>query len=148
MKPAKCFYCNKYDSNAEFKFNAVLYHKIDSSLGIGLLGLKRTTKYYEKQIVVPRCQNCFQEHHQVNKPAFFTGLIVAIISGITIHLFALRYYISIPSGLGFGFLSALIYIGTVYRKRINSLGIKDANDFFEYPDIKNLTENGWTIWKP
>lgn len=143
-----CFYCQKYRPDPTLTFKATLYHKLDSNLGIGLTGLKRTTRYLEKEIQIERCATCYTEHHRANRPAFRIGLIFLLLSGPIIYFFALRVYIAVFGALAIGFLAYLLYFGTVYRKRIGALGIKDQNDFRSYPPVRALLDQGWETIKP
>jgi hypothetical protein len=143
-----CFYCSKNSSHNGLEHKVFLFSKIGSNLGVGLLGLKRTTKYYEVQIVVPRCQNCFEEHRRPHKPALITGAIIFVLTFIVSVFTARRWYIVIPVSFIIGFVASLVYYGVVYRKRIKSLGIIDANDIRDYPPIREMLDKGWSTIKP
>lgn len=143
-----CYYCTKNEGGKELQHTVMLYAKISSNLGIGVLGLKRTTKYYEKSIVVPRCKNCYDEHKRPGKPALWWGIITALVTFLVTFFTLKRLYIVIPTSLLLGFFGSLVYFGTVYRKRIHKLGIKDANDIRNYAPIREMLDKGWSTIKP
>jgi len=125
-----------------------MYKKLDSNYGIGLTGLKKTTKYYEKEIEVNRCYSCNVEHNRSNRPALITFLISAVLSGVVTWFFARRVYICIIVGIIAGIIGMVAYISLVYRKRIKALGIIDANDLDNYFPVKMLLDDCWQTYKP
>lgn len=143
-----CFYCSKNQSKTEFQHEVKLYAKLSSSLGVGILGLKRTTRYYEKSIMIPRCQTCYEEHNKHGKPALLWGTLTALLTFVVTFFTLKRLYIVIPTTLIVGFIGSLVYFGTVYRRRINLLGIKDANDIRNYQPVTELLDSGWSTIKP
>jgi hypothetical protein len=148
METTLCYYCQKNAADPTSVFRKTLYKKLDSSYGIGLTGLKKTTKYYEKEITIDRCASCHVEHHRSNKPALMTFLVTAIVSGIATWFFAKRVYICIIVGIVAGIIGMVAYISLVYRKRIKALGIKDSNDVDTYFPVKQLLDDGWQNYKP
>lgn len=143
-----CFYCGKYPGVENLTYKLPLYKKLDSKLGIGLTGLKRTTTYQETAIFVDRCEICYREHKRPHKYALITGIVVAIPATALVYYFALRWYIAIPSGLAIGFVGSMIYYGVIYRKRIKNLGIKDENELDSYEPYQVLQNDDWSLFKP
>jgi intracellular septation protein A len=126
----------------------MLYKKLDSSYGIGLTGLKKTTKYYEKELLIERCSSCAIEHNSSNRPALLIFLTTMIVSGIITWFFAKRVYICIIVGIVAGIVGMVMYISLIYRKRIKALVIIDSNDTDHYLPVKQLLDEGWQTYKP
>lgn len=143
-----CFYCKKNAANVKYVFKKTIYNKLNSEYGIGLTGIKKTTKYYEKEFLIDRCENCFIEHGKANKPLLITGLIAFLFTAIITHFFAKRIYIDIIVGIIAGIIAMVLYASLVYRKRIKKLGIIDENEIDEYGPIKDLLTKGWQKNKP
>ncbi|MBP8033621.1 MAG: hypothetical protein KAZ71_03425 [Bacteroidia bacterium] len=143
-----CYYCGKNHSDSKYAFKKMLYSKLDSEYGLGLLGIKKTTRYYEKEFSISRCETCFKEHNVSNGPTGIVGLFVLVFSSIVTYIFALRVYISVIVGIIAGIVGMVVFIQLTYRKKIKSLGIKDANEIHDYPIIKDLLSNGWQTYKP
>jgi hypothetical protein len=143
-----CFYCGKRDTEPRFSFKTKVYKKIDSNLGIGLTGIKRTTRYYEKDIEIERCGSCYSEHHKANRPALIYSIIALVISGPVAYYFALRVYIAIIAAIVCALVTMIVYFSFVYRKHIKSLGIKDQHETDKHPQVKELLDSGWQLMKP
>ncbi len=143
-----CFYCGKRDTEPRFSYKPRVYKKIDSNLGIGLTGLKRTTRYYEKEIEIERCGFCHKEHTKANRPALIYSLIALVISGPVAYYFALRVYIAVIAAIVCALITLIVYFGYFYRKHINSVGIKDQHETDKHPQVKELLESGWQLMKP
>ncbi len=148
METALCYYCRKNTADPKSVFRKTLYKKLDSSYGIGLTGLKKTTKYYEKEITIDRCASCHVEHHRSNRPALMTFLATAVLAGIVTGFLAKRVFITIVVAIIAGIIGMVMYISLVYRKRIKALGIKDSNDVDSYFPVKQLLDDGWQTYKP
>lgn len=143
-----CYYCNKNQSDPKYIFKKTIYSKLDTDYGIGLLGIKKTTRYYEREFEISRCAACFDIHQSSNKPVGIVGLITLILSSMITYIFAKRIYIAIIVGIITGITAMVIFISQTYRKKLKELGIKDANEINEYLPIKDLLDNGWQILKP
>lgn len=143
-----CFYCGKREALPGFSFSTKVYKKIDSSLGIGLTGLKRTTRYYEKEIEIDRCRFCHKEHTKANRPALIYSLIALVISGPVAYYFALRVYIAVIAAIVCALITLIVYFAYFYRKHISSIGIKDQHETDKHPEVKKLLESGWQLMKP
>lgn len=148
METTLCYYCNKNMPEPKYVFRKSLYKKLDSSYGIGLTGLKKTTKYYEKEIEIERCASCYTEHHRSNRPMLITFLATAIAAGIITGFLAKRVFITIVVAIIAGIIGMVLYISLFYRKRIKALGIKDSNDVDGYLPVKLLLDDGWQNYKP
>lgn len=148
MEATLCYYCNKNKPEPKYVFRKSLYKKLDSSYGIGLTGLKKTTKYYEKELEIDRCASCYTEHHRSNRPALITFLATAVAAGIITGFLAKRVFITIVVAVIAGIIGMVLYISLVYRKRIKALGIKDSNDVDSYLPVKLLLDDGWQNYKP
>ncbi len=148
METTLCYYCQKNTADQKSVFCKTLYKKIDSSYGIGLTGLKKTTKYYEKELEIARCASCDAEHHRSNRPTLIAFLATAILAGIITGFLAKRVFITIVVAIIAGIIGMVMYISLVYRKRIKALGIKDANDVDTYLPVKILLDDGWQNYKP
>lgn len=148
MEATLCYYCHKNKPEPRYVFRKTLYKKLDSSYGIGLTGLKKTTKYYEKEIEIDRCASCYKEHHRANRPALMTFLATAVVAGIITGFLAKRVFMTVVIAVIAGIAGMVAYITLVYRKRIKILGIKDANDVDTYQPVKTLLDDGWQNDKP
>lgn len=148
METALCYYCNTNKPEPKYVFRKSLYKKLDSSYGIGLTGLKKTTKYYEKEIEINRCASCYTEHHRSNRPALITFLATAAAAGVVTGFLSKRVFITIVVAIIAGIVGMIMYISLVYRKRIKALGIKDSNDVESYLPVKLLLDDGWQNYKP
>jgi hypothetical protein len=146
MQP--CFYCEKRNTEPGFSFKTKVYKKIDSNLGIGLTGIRRTTRYYEKDIEIDRCGSCYSIHHGANRPALIYSLIVLVLSGVITYYFALRVYIAIIAAVVCALITLIVYFSFVYRKHIKALGIKDQYEIDKHPQVKELLHSGWQLMKP
>lgn len=147
-KNALCYYCHKNSPDPKHAFRKTLYKKLDSSYGIGLTGLKKTTKFYEKEVEVERCGSCYTEHNSANKPAVIVFSVTAAVAAIITGILARRLWITIGTAVGAGIVAVMVYFQLVYYKRIKALGIKDSEDVEAYPPIKELLDNGWQSHKP
>lgn len=143
-----CYYCHKNAADPRYAFRKSLYKKIDSNYGIGLTGLKKTTRYQEKEFTINRCVSCNEEHHKSNRPTLIAFLTTAVLSGIITWFFAKRVYVCMIVGIVAGIIAMVLYISLVYRKRIKALGIKDSNDTEDYLPMKQLLDDGWQTYKP
>gem|GEM_PF-4411684 len=143
-----CYYCGKRESLPALRHRTSVYRKIDSSLGIGILGIKRTTKYYEKEVEVERCVECYKEHKKANKPALLYSLFILVVSGAIAYLIALRIYIAVISGIAGAILTMIFYFAFIYRRHLKSIGIRDQYEIDAYPQIRELLDNGWSLMKP
>ena len=148
MSETLCYYCRKNEAEPKYELRTKLYKKLDSSYGIGLTGLKKTTKYYEKEIAVERCASCHLEHKRSIKPALITFLIMAVVAGIITGFLAKRVFITIVVAIVSGFVGMILYFMLVYRKRLKELGIKDEYATDDYPLVKELLKEGWQTYKP
>lgn len=143
-----CYYCQKRNANDKFAYKTILYSKLDTEYGIGLLGIKKTTKYYEKEFSIERCEDCYKIHTTSNGPTGRIGLIFFVLSGSVTYVFAKRVFVTVIVSIIVAIIAMIIYIQLTYRKKLKSLGIKDANEITEYPPIKDLLSNGWQTLKP
>lgn len=143
-----CYYCGKRSSEDKFAYKKVLYSKLDTEYGIGLLGIKKKTKYYEKEFCIGRCEDCHRIHNTSNGPTGRVGLLFLIISSVITYLLAKRVFVAIIVGIIVAIIAMVIYIEFTYRKKLKSLGIKDANEITKYPPIKDLLSHGWQTLKP
>ena len=143
-----CYYCGKNSADTKHVFKKMLYSKLDSDYGIGLLGIKKTTRYYEKEFSIRRCASCHKLHNESNGPTGIVGLITMIFSGVITYFFAKRIYLAAIVGIIAGIIGMLIFIQLTYRKKLKLLGIKDVNETDQYPPIKDLLDKGWQTIKP
>lgn len=148
MESTLCYFCSANAPEPRYLVRKTLYKKLDSSYGIGLTGLKKTTKYYEKEIEIARCASCYTEHRRSNKPALIMFLITALVAGIVTGFLAKRAFITIGVAIGAGIAGVLAYFFLVHRKRIKALGIKDSTDVDAYLPVKSLLDDGWQDYKP
>lgn len=143
-----CYYCGINKSENKYVFKKTIYSKLDSEYGLGLLGIKKTTRYYEKEFEISRCTSCFKEHSASNKPAGVVALITLIFSGTITYVFAKRVYVALIVGIIVSILAMAVFIQLTYRKRLKLLGIKDANEIEDFAPIKDLLNHGWQTLKP
>ncbi|MBI3520782.1 MAG: hypothetical protein HY062_15700 [Bacteroidetes bacterium] len=148
MNTTTCYYCNTQAAEARYAFKKIIYNKLDSNYGLGLTGIKKTTRYYEKEFLIPRCANCAIEHGKPNKPAGIIALVVFAISGSFTYTFAKRWYVAVIAGIICGIVAMSSYFILVYHKRLKTLGIKDANNIKDFSPVKDLLDNGWQTIKP
>lgn len=148
MNTDTCYYCNIQASDPRYAYKKVVYNKLDSNYGLGLTGIKKTTRYYEKEFLVPRCVNCAIEHGKPNKPAGILALVVLIVSGSITYIFAKRWYVALGVGIVCGIVAMSAYFMLVYHKRLKALGIKDADNIKDFSPVKDLLDNGWQSMKP
>lgn len=148
METTRCYFCDLNKPEPAYVVRKKLYKKLDSSYGIGLTGLKKTTKYYEKEIEIDRCASCYTEHRRSNKPALIIFLVTAIVAGIITGFLAKRTFITIGVAVGAGIIAVIAYFFLVHRKRIKALGIKDSTEVEAYLPVKTLLDDGWQDYKP
>ncbi len=148
METTRCYFCNLNKPEPGYVVRKKLYKKLDSSYGIGLTGLKKTTKYYEKEIEIARCASCYTEHRRSNKPALIIFLVTALVAGLVTGFLAKRAFITIGVAVGAGIIGAVAYFFLVHRKRIKALGIKDSTEVDAYLPVKTLLDEGWQDYKP
>lgn len=143
MEPQElCYYCGKNHADSKYTFKKMLYSKLDSEYGLGLMGIKKTTRYYENEFSIDRCETCYKEYNVSNGPTGIVGLITLVVSGVVTYILALRVYIAVILGIIAGIVSMVVFIQLTYRRKIKAMGIKDANEIHEHPIIKDLTDNG------
>lgn len=143
-----CYYCDKQIADPKFAFKKTIYNKLGSDYGLGLTGIKKTTRYYEKEFLIPRCVNCAVEHGKPNKPAGIIALVTLIVTGAVTYIFAKRWYVAAIVGIICGIVAMSSYFILVYHKRLKALGIKDENNVGDFPPVKDLLDNGWQTIKP
>lgn len=143
-----CYYCGKNSADTKYAYKKTIYSKLNSEYGIGLLGIKKTTKYYEKEFSISRCASCHKLHNESNGPTGIVGLSTVIFSGVVTYFFAKRVYVAAIVGIIAGIIGMLIFIQLTYRRKLKLLGIKDANETDQYQPIKDLLDNGWQTIKP
>lgn len=143
-----CYYCNKRKSEPGYVFKKILYNKLDSEYDLGITGIRKTTRYYEKEVEIDRCKICFTEHHKHNKPALKIAVVSLLLAGGITYFFAKRLFIAISIGFISAFITVILYFSYIYRKQLNELGIKDENEISDYPSIKALLRNGWQTVRP
>jgi len=143
-----CYYCGIRQANPSLAHKVPMYKKIDSSYGLGLTGIKKTTKFYQKDIEVDRCADCKTEHDKANKPLIIICLGSLVVFGTLGYLTGKRVWVAIVAAIAGAAISCAAYMMGVHRKRLRAMGIRDAAEVKEFPAIAALRAEGWDNFKP
>ena len=141
-----CFYCEKNSVlTRDYNYQVVMKKDIDSKIGIGVTGFKKTTTFQQQKLEIPRCPDCAKIHSAGNKPAVIFGLIIAVIAAVVGYFLGQRVYIAVIAFI-VGYLVGMIaHISIVYRGKIKKFGTKDALEVHEHQEVKEMEEDGWEI---
>ena len=97
--------------------------------------------YRHGTIKVPRCQQCKSVHSR--KTAIN---VIGVVMGIVFGLGSCAATDNV--GLGFAILAVCIGLGFGIPALTKPAGMKSANDYKEFPDIKQLLSQGWQFGDP
>jgi hypothetical protein len=144
-----CFYCNGLRIADPARVQKVkLYRKLDSNYGLGLTGIKKTTRYYEKEIAIDRCNDCYEAQRSGNRPATIIGLTGLVLGAVVGYVLGRRWYVALFAGLGTALAGLIAYLYMVHHKKLKALGVKDVYDFKTFGPAKVLLDEGWDMHKP
>lgn len=145
----KCFYCNNNNPNKEDYYQKKMYKLYD----VSELFIAKSTKYYVKNIEIPRCSHCRKKQDNFFFYIFFPSLI-------TFTILISRWLYNIENG-GWNLTGAIIvaFIMSLFCasaiafilqllvfKFVCRIPIDD--DVEKHPIVAKLKENGWTTSKP
>ena|SRR6218665_44650 len=148
MENSICYYCERVEADSESRYVFTIYKKLDSNYGLGLTGIRKTTRYYELDIEVPRCKSCAQIHNTPVAPAGRLALLLFLVSGAIAYYFAQRWYVALIVAVVCGIAGLIVYFQLFYRKKLKQLGIKDKGELNAYEPLKVILKSGWQLLRP
>lgn len=124
-----------------------MYHVLSRDFGVGLLGVKKTTRFYEREFTIPRCESCYKIHKNANTPALGFALAGATVSFVLGWYFGERWYVGLTA-FAVGFLTILLlYYQFIYRQQLKRLQIKDQYEIHDHPLVLEAKKDGWQLTK-
>lgn len=149
QKDIKCYYCDKNKADRQYEYQQDLYcvtKHMKAWLGY---------RYYELQVYVPRCEECYKLHNSKGKriPIYVAWALFTVIAGyVFFGVFDMwESFIQTVTGLGMTVMCGLIGGGLVALITSSSApkeGIKAESDVSGYFPISKLEGAGMLNYKP
>jgi hypothetical protein len=142
-----CWFCETRPADVNAALKVTLRGK---KLGTKKTGFKEYTTYYDNRtITVPRCAQCEANHHKRSSWNFLIGL--AFLGPIGVGFFITSWFARLGTLLDtlIPCVGGLIGLGIAMLLAIklaqSTMGTKNAGHKAEFPAVKELKEQGWTI---